>query len=125
MVEVNGQPKLGSSVTTLGIRLGKDIEIDAQGMVQRPAFQRGKKNGLSCAPTIRQLPRLFLPHEWGGSHSKTKVWRISEADLGQDLIAKQDAPNHVSIGPANAMTFAMFETLVQATASKWVKMEKP
>jgi hypothetical protein len=61
MVEDNGQPKLGSSATTLGVRKGKDIDVDTNDMVKRPTFRPGQRNGVSCSPTIKQLPAFVLP----------------------------------------------------------------
>jgi hypothetical protein len=122
MVDDSGLPRLGSSATTLGVRKGKDIEVDGNGLVHRPAFQPGGKNGVSCAPTIRRLPRFALPVEWGGAHQATVVWQITEADLGPDLVALQDGPSHISIGPARTMSFDEYVRAIQATAPKWVKV---
>lgn len=119
MVEDEGRPKLGSTATTLGVRKGKDIEVDSDGDVHPPDFSKGGKNGVSCSPTIEQLPPFALPLRHGGSHKKTEVWKIKIEDLGADLIAQQDGPNHVSIGPSQTMTFEEFEQAIQATAGAW------
>jgi hypothetical protein len=86
MVEENGFPKFGTSAITLGIRRNKDIICDPAGLVHRPSFLPGAANGLSCAPTIQDLPRFALPVEWGGSQKKTVIWKIKEADLTTDLL---------------------------------------
>jgi hypothetical protein len=124
MVEENGMPKLGTTATTLGVRKGKDIETDANGMVHTPAFQSRGKNGVSCAPTINDLPSFALAVEWGGTHKMTAVWRIAEEDLGPDLVAQQDGPAHISIAPARSMAYDEYVKTIQATASKWVKVSK-
>src|SRR6266446_1933411 len=110
MLEEKGMPKLAASAEALGIRRDKDIVPDQAGMVHRPTFQPGGKNGLSCAPTIGDLPYFALPRTWGGGNKRTVVWRIEEADLGPDLIAAEDSrpgkpTRHVSIGPARTVSF--------------------
>ncbi len=122
MIEDNGSPKLGSTATTLGVRQGKDIEVDEDGNVHPTDFAPHGKNGVSCSPVLDQLPPFALPGKWGGSHKKTEVWKINVKDLGLDLIAQQDGPQHISIGPSRTMTFAEFEQSVQATASTWEKV---
>jgi len=82
MVEENGMPKLGTTATTLGIRKGVDIITNQNGMVDRPTFQPGQANGLSCSPTIQSLPLFALPMEWGGLSKKTAVWRIEPDNWG-------------------------------------------
>jgi hypothetical protein len=128
MIEENGMPRLGSSATTLGIRSGKDIMTDQSGMVHRPSFQPGTANGLSCAPSIQDLPRFVLPVEWGGRNQRTSLWRIDESDLGPDLVAQEDSlpgrPRHISVGPARTMAWGAYLSLVEATQAKWKKVTK-
>jgi hypothetical protein len=130
MTEENGMPKLGQSATTLGIRTGKDIVPDNMGMVHRPNFDPGMANGLSCAPSIGDLPRFVLPVSWGGLNKHTVVWKIAVADLASELIAQQDSAKnarrkHVSLGPSSTMSMADFEAAIEATRSKWKKVVKP
>jgi hypothetical protein len=122
MVEEDGSPKLGSTATTLGIRQGKDIDVDSQGNVHIPDFTSRGKNGMSCSPSPEQLPPFALPIQWGGSHRKTEVWRIDAKDLGPDLIAQQDGPSHISIGPSRSMTIEEYEQAIQSTAGAWQKI---
>jgi hypothetical protein len=127
MIEENGMPRLGASAETLGIRRDKDIVPDQSGLVHRPNFQPGEANGLSCAPTIQDLPAFVRPRSWGGRNKRTVVWRIEEADLGPGLAAQEDsapgrATRHVSIGPAQTMVFDDYEKLIEATQAKWKKV---
>lgn len=129
MREENGVPMLGSSAIKLGIRRGKDIVPDQANMVQRPTFQPGAENGLSCAPTIQDLPRFALPIEWGGGSKNTVVWRIDEADLGVDLTVQEDTKpgrpeRHLSIGPARSMPYDDYVKLIEATQVKWKRVSK-
>lgn len=123
MEEENGMPRLGAAAIRLGVRKWKDIIPDRQGMVSRPAFLPGNANGLSCAPVISGLPIFALPVAWGGSNRRTNVWRIDLADLGIDLIAREDTfpgrDRHLSIGPARTMRFQDFEAAIQATRPHW------
>lgn len=125
----DGMPVLGTNAETLGIRRNKDIIPDSSGMVHRPNFRPGKLNGLSCAPTIQDLPHFALPRSWGGTNKRTVIWRIAAADLGPDLIAAEDSkpgrPNrHLSIGPARTMPFDDYVRLIEATRSRWKKVTK-
>jgi hypothetical protein len=129
MVEENALPKLGMNATTLGIRRDKDIVPDQGNQVHRPRFQSGEKNGLSCAPEIQSLPPFALPIAWGGGNRNTDVWRIAESDLGSNLVVREDtAPGgkrHLSIGPAQTMSFDDYVRLIEATRPKWRKVIKP
>jgi hypothetical protein len=119
MVEEHGRPRIGTTATTLGIREMKDIEVDDSGHVHRPDFRRGAANGLSCTPSIAELPLFALPEEWGGTNRRTRVWRLRLADLEDDLVAETDAPGHVSIGPARAMPSDEFRDAVHETGPLW------
>ncbi|MGD9857892.1 MAG: hypothetical protein AB7U20_23355 [Planctomycetaceae bacterium] len=122
MIEEHGLPKLGASASTLGVRKGKDIATDENGLVHCPDFQVGHKNGMSCAPLIADLPEFAIPVEWGGNNTRVKLWRIRVADLGPELTAEQDAPTHVSIGPSTTRTFVDFVQAIQSTAPLWELM---
>ena len=127
--DVDGLPMLGLVAVKLGVRPGVDIILDQQGAVHRPRFLPGQPNGLSCSPTIPDIPFFALPIAWGGSHRRTVVWRIAPSDLGSELIAQEDTPpqrkgRHLSIGPSGTMTFNEYLRAVQATRVKWKKAIK-
>jgi hypothetical protein len=128
MAEEGGMPQLGSSASTLGIRRGRDITADQAGVVNRPAFKPGGRNGLSCAPTIGALPRFALPLAWGGQNHKTVVWKIEESDLPPELVAEDDSfspqDQHVSIGPAKTMGYDEFVLAIEVTRPHWRKVAK-
>jgi hypothetical protein len=119
MADDQGRPKLGSSATTLGVRKGKDIDIDDTGEVSLPDFSRGARNGMSCAPTVADLPDFSLPEAWGGANRRSRIWRIPPAKLGPELVAGVDKPGHVSIGPAYRISFAEFVAAIERTAEFW------
>jgi hypothetical protein len=125
----DGMPMLGTSAETLGIRRNKDIIPDQSGMVSRPSFQPGQANGLSCTPTIQDLPAFALPRAWGGRNLRTVVWRIDAADLGSDLIAAEDTDparpmRHLSIGPAGSIPYDDYVRQIEATRPMWEKVAK-
>jgi hypothetical protein len=125
----DGLPVIGASAETLGVRLNKDLIPDAFGMVHRPNFTPGEANGLSCAPTIPDLPHFVLPRAWGGRNKRTVIWRIDAADLGSDCLAVEDSDpgkpkRHISIGPARSMPFDDCARLIEATRPKWKKVTK-
>jgi hypothetical protein len=125
----DGMPMLGLTALKLGVRTGVDIVPDQTGMVYRPAFRPGDPNGLSCSPTIQDLPVFLLPIEWGGSNRETVVWRIAISDIGTELAAQEDTPpgangRHISIGPSGPMLFADYLRAVQETRSRWVKVAR-
>jgi hypothetical protein len=128
MVEESGMPKLGSSATMLGIRKGKDIDVDSADNVHCPAFVAGEKNGLSCAATIASLPSFSLPVEWGGSNHKTAIWKIDIDDVPGNLLACEDSVpggnRHVSIGPSATMKYNDFIDAIEATRPFWKKVQK-
>jgi hypothetical protein len=125
----NGMPMLGLAAVKLGVRTGIDIVPDPKGMVYRPLFKAGDANGLSCAPSIKDLPAFALPVEWGGTNTKTVVWRIEEFDLGPTLMAQEDtAPQskgrHISVGPSTTMSFDDYFRTIQGTRPRWKKVTK-
>lgn len=130
MVEdTDGMPMLGLTSLKLGVRMGIDIVPDQAGMVYRPAFRPGEPNGLSCSPTIQDLPAFALPVEWGGTNRKAVVWRIEASDLGAELIAGEDTvlqrpERHIPIGPSGPMLFDDYLRAIQATRAKWTKITR-
>jgi len=119
MVAEDGLPKVGCSATTLGVRRGKDIDVDELGDVDVPDFSHGARNGVSGAASVSDLPEFAIPEAWGGTNRRTQIWRICCADLGPELVAAVDKPGHVSIGPARKMPFAAFAAAIQRTAPFW------
>jgi len=127
--DVDGMPVLGLAAVKLGVRPGIDIIPDQNGLVYLPSFRPDDPNGLSCSPTIGDLPVFGLPVEWGGSNTRTAVWRIEAADLGPELVAQEDTSlhskgRHISIGPSGPMRFDEYLRAVQATRSRWTKVTK-
>jgi hypothetical protein len=122
-------PILGLTALKLGVRRGVDIIADQAGMVCRPAFRPDEANGLSCSPTIADLPRFALPVAWGGTNAKAVVWRIEAADLGTELVAREDTSprskgRHISVGPSGPMLFDDYHRAIQGTRFRWKKVTR-
>src|SRR5258708_3705156 len=129
MREENGMPMIGGSAEKLGVGRNQDIIPDQHGMVHRPKFVPGQRNGLSSAPAIQDLPVFILPRDWGGTNPRTVVWQIELADLGTELVAQEDSKpgrttRHVSIGPARTMLFDEYAKQIDATRTKWKRVVK-
>ena len=122
MIEEKGQPRLGATALTLGIRQGHDIEVDAKSTVHRPSYQPGGKNGLSCAPAVGLLPPFALPIRFGGRNKKTEVWKLRKGGLGSELEAQRDGSRHISIGPSRSMPLDDYVAAIERTAPNWVKV---
>jgi hypothetical protein len=125
----DGMPKLGPAATKLGIRRGKDIVPDTSHLVHRPAFRYDEPNGLTCVPTIQELPYFALPVEWGGTNRKTSVWKIEASALGPALVAGEDTEpgatdRHISVGPSRTMLYDDYVTAIEATRARWQKITK-
>ncbi len=127
--DTDGMPMLGLTALKLGVRIGIDTIADQTGMVYRPAFRPDEPNGLSCSPTIPDLPAFALPVEWAGTNRKTVVWRIEASELGAELVAQEDTPpqrigRHISVGPSGPMLFDDYLRAVQTTRSRWKKVKR-
>jgi hypothetical protein len=88
--------------------------------MHRPLFQPGELNGLSCAPSIQDLPYFILSVEWGGLNPRTVVWFMELSDLGLALLAQEDTlpqgkGRHISVGPSGTMSFDDYLRAIEAT----------
>jgi hypothetical protein len=127
--DADGMPMLGLAALKLGIRRGVDIVPDQLGHVHLPLFVPGEANGLSCSPTVQDLPAFALPVGWGGPNPKTTVWLLRSSDLPQVLVAREDTllvtlGRHICIGTSRTMTFDDYLRAVQSTRSMWSEVTK-
>ncbi|AKT39347.1 hypothetical protein [Chondromyces crocatus] len=122
-------PKTGTSGTTLGIRVPKDIPVDLQGRV-RPG-----KGGLSVRPRIRDIPAEFLPRRLkhlnrnATGSDKTIVFRYGEkaftvAHVTSELCLRPDKPDHGVVEPSAEMDFDAYQNALHATREGWVNGEE-
>lgn len=139
MVDKNGQPMLGRSARSLGIRPGIDIDIvqyplgwlDAQGYL-RPKENRTNSGievevsvrnakGLSVSLSIEGLPSFRKPVAFGGV-GKDPLWQIDDIHITGDLEAIQDSATHVSILPSATMLLSRYEAALARTQAYWKRV---
>ena len=114
MTEEKGEPKVGDSARTLGVRPNRDIPVDTNGNVHP------NTGGVSVSPSPQDLPPHRKPIEFGGT-GKDPVWKLDVADLGNDLQHVPDKPGHGTIQPKQSMPLSKYQTALANLKSKWIK----
>jgi hypothetical protein len=103
------------SARSLGVRPGDDIPV-INGRVSPGS------GGMSVAPDgPMHLPDHRRPPNFGGT-GKDPVWEIAIDSLGNDLIFRQDKPNHGLVEPAREMSIDEFQQALAGLAPKWVQL---
>jgi len=112
----DGRPEAGHTARTLGVRPGTDIPVGVDGVVL------GGEGGMSVAPdSPGNLPAHRRPPEHGGT-GKDPIWELDIADLGDELLYREDPlmPGvHGFVEPALPTTFDAYESAVLATRRAW------
>jgi hypothetical protein len=137
MREEEGMPALGSSGTTLGVRLPDpsnpharaDITPDSQGMVE-PGI------GGSVSPKPSELPphavprRLVAKYPFAIGSDRIRIWRIGEGDFSDgptthDLVLRVDPKNarHGFVEPARRESVHLYVEQLWSTGTVWVSAE--
>lgn len=111
MVEENGKPKIGRNARLLGVRPGKDIDVeqmprgwfDEDGYLLPENVRKltdevvyaaiRNKKGMSTSLSIKSLPEFRKPMKFGGT-GKDALWQIEDGKIIGALEAVQDSPNH-------------------------------
>jgi len=115
----NGQPQIGGSARTLGVRLGIDIPATVGTNFVQPI-----QGGVSVSPNDPlNLPQYRRPPEFGGNGSDP-VWFLEDSHLGLQLCYRADPTNtrHGFIEPAYLMTADEYCDAVTATRPLWRKV---
>lgn len=112
----DGLPEAGPTARTLGARRHVDILVDDDGMVV------GGGGGMSVAPDLpTSLPAHRRPPKFGGT-GKDPVWELEVAELGSELVYRQDPlmPGvHGFIEPGRRMAFEAYEDALLRTRGAW------
>jgi hypothetical protein len=112
----NGLPTLGSSASTLGVRLNKDIFLKDDGLVHP------RTEGMSVAPDRPEnIFQPLRPKELGGG-GRNPAYGIDVGDLGPSLTFRRDPrkpTSHGFIEPAYPMEFEEYESSILSTAAAW------
>ncbi len=110
-----GAPKIGASLSTLGVRPGKDIPVAADGSVDP------QTGGMSVTPDDPDaMPFDLLPRSRGGD-GRHPMFSLVVADLPETLVARRDKPDHANVEPATRQSFAAYNGDVQSTQGRWVR----
>jgi hypothetical protein len=108
----DGHPEPGRTARTLGVRPGIDIPVGVDGLVI------GGEGGVSVGPdSPRNLPTHRRPPEYGGT-GKDPIWELDAADLGDELMYREDPlmPGvHGFVEPVLPTTFDAYESAVLET----------
>jgi hypothetical protein len=99
----------------LGVRVGKDIEVDEEGLVHPGT------GGTSVATAIKHLADHRRPPSHGGV-GKHPIWRIEAEALPEFLVYEPDSghtPRHGCIEPAYSMEISDFQEAIAGTRDLW------
>lgn len=116
------------SQTSLGVRPGVDVDLDAQHNV----LVNGK--GMSVAPNwrdinVNRIPKRLRPIVPGaGGSNNTSCFRMGNGAFAQGLFAngltlEPDSPTHGNVAPAQVVPFATYEADIAATRPDWQEDE--
>jgi hypothetical protein len=142
MMEEDGKPRIGRCPRRLGVRLGRDIDVERmpRGWLDEngyllPSEERvnsgqqvdvaiRNNKGMSTSLSIEGLPNFRKPPAFGGI-GKDPLWKIDDSKLVGDIEAVQDSPTHVSIMPRTTMLLEKYETALAYTQKDWEKVPEP
>jgi hypothetical protein len=130
MKERDGRPEIGSSASTLGVRVPADLHPDSDGIVQ-PGI-----GGMSVSTSLLDLPARLVPLRLrfavpgaAGSNS-LRIWSMGEGDfitapLTAKLMLRLDPKNHRHgfVEPIEAMTLLDYAEALSQTQDLWVISE--
>jgi RHS repeat-associated protein len=119
---IDGMPVLGESATTLGARIGPELDIatDENGIVHP------NSGGMSVNTNPNNIPEYRRPSEFGGT-GKNPMWCLGTCSLPKGLKftleeAKNPLNTHGFTEPAKSMGGKAFNQLIQSTKSLWKKI---
>ncbi len=118
-------PLIGSTASTLGVRVPADIAPDSDGIVVPGG------GGMSVAPRLEDLPVHRVPKRLrsrrAGAIGSTTcfVWAHAEgpfpgAPTAPPLRLRPDRPTHGVVEPDTRMPFARYEQAIHATRDGWI-----
>jgi hypothetical protein len=143
MMDENGHPKIGRSARLLGVRIGRDRDINVEqmplGYLDKQGYllpesereSRGElvdvairedRKGMSVSLSIEGLPANRKPAKFGGI-GKDPLWEIDDSNITGDLQAIQDSPTHVSILPRVTMLLEKYELALANTQKYWQRVD--
>ena len=126
--EGEGLPTI--SPTSLGVRAGINVDLDAQNNV----LVNGK--GMSVAPhwrdiNVNRIPKQRRPVVPGaGGSNNTFCFRAGKGGFVQGpfangLTLEPDSPRHGNVAPVQVVPLATYEADIAATRPDWQEDERP
>lgn len=112
------------SQTSLGVRPGKDVDLDAQNNV----LVNGK--GMSVAPNwrdinVNRVPKRLRPLLPGAAGSntwfcfRTGAGPFEQGAFANGLTLEPDSATHGTVAPAQIVPLATYEADIRATRPNW------
>ncbi len=127
MKQMSGQPMIGDSATTLGVRVPTDIVPDATDDVHPGT------GGMSVSPSLWDVPIHRVPtrlrHLVPDAHGTDSlfVWRLGSGPFVQTAVApglqlRLDPANsrHGFVEPEAAMSVDIYRDALTATQEQWI-----
>jgi len=119
-------PRVANTMTGLGARSPKDIEVDAT-----TNLVVLNNMGMSARPRVKDIPLEFLPERidpagWG--EKAHRVFKYGEGPFAPSAFAAglslhPDAPNHGVVIPVAAVTLDQYIADLVATRAGWEDIE--
>lgn len=122
----DGLPTVAPTASGLGVRLGKDIDVDDE------TNARVNNKGMSVSPAWRQMAIFRIPKRLGtggqGSNNtycfKSGTGPFQQAAFAVGLELIPDSATHGVIRPAQLVPLAQYEADLAATRADWEIDEK-
>lgn len=122
--DANGFPRVGNTATGLGVRVPKDIDVEA-GMVKL------NEKGMSVRPSVADIPLEFLPKRLdpaGLGENANHVFRYGEGPFEQCPFAPglelvPDRPDHGVVKPTAVVSLEQYRKDIADTRSQWTDIE--
>lgn len=115
--DVDGLPELGATARSLGARPGRDIKVDANGLVQPGP---GGMSVTMADPA--RMPRPRRPRSLGGE-GRDPLFRMRSDALPTELVLRPDEvrpqTKHACVTPAEECLFENYQDSLHETRPRW------
>jgi hypothetical protein len=117
--EADGLPLVAQSASALGVRTGKDIDVDPHGEVIV------NRKGMSVSPSWREISMFRIPKRLGGQGSnnthcfKMGTGAFQQGQLAAGLELLPDTLTHGVVRPEKPVPLQQYEGDLAATRADW------
>jgi hypothetical protein len=123
MTRDGDRPMVGATARTLGVRITKDISVQADRV-------RPRTGGMSVSPSWRKLPQHRIPRRLlhlvpeASGKDDDACWRMGEGPfetgtVADGLILRLDTPRHGLVEPVETMPAEDYQAKLAATRDLW------